>query len=299
VVERYADRIDGHPLRREIVTTGVVNELVDRAGITFVFRASEESGGTPVEVARGFAVVREVFGLPDFWTRVEAIDNVVPTVAQTALYLECRRLLDRATRWLLQSRRQLLDVEAEIEHFAAVTSLKERIPVMLRGVELERLQRRTAELVELGAPFELAEETASMLDAFSLLDVVELAQASGEPPEQVGRLYFALSEKFEVDRMLGRITALPRDDRWAALARMALRYDLYGALASLTRNVLSATAGIPDPDERIAAWQAANAEGLARARATLADIATSDSFDLATLSVALRVIRTLVPSGSS
>jgi glutamate dehydrogenase len=138
-----------------------------------------------------------------------------------------------------------------------------------------------------------------MLDAFSLLDVVQLAQSSGEPPEQVGRLYFALSEKFEVDRMLGRITALPRDDRWAALARMALRYDLYSALAALTRNVLTVTAGLSDPDERITAWQDDNAEGLARARATLADIATSDSFDLATLSVALRVIRTLVPSGSS
>jgi glutamate dehydrogenase len=298
VVQRYGDRIEGHPLRREIVTTGVVNELVNRAGITFVFRAAEESSGTPVEVARGFAVVREVFGLPDFWARVEALDNVVPTVAQTALYLECRRLLDRATRWLLQSRRQLLDVEAEIEHFAAVASLKARIPSMLRGVELERLQRRTVELVSLGAPPELAEETASMLDAFSLLDVVQLAQSSGEPPEQVGRLYFALSEQFEVDRMLGRITALPRDDRWAALARMALRYDLYSALAGLTRNVLTVSAGISDPDERIAAWQEANAEGLARARATLVDIASADSFDLATLSVALRVIRTLVPSGS-
>jgi glutamate dehydrogenase len=114
----------------------------------------------------------------------------------------------------------------------------------------------------------------------------------------VGLLYFALSEKFEVDRMLTRITALPRDDRWAALARMALRYDLYSALAGLTRNVLSVTPGMADADERIAKWQEMNAEGLARARATLVEISTSDSFDLATLSVALRVIRTLVPSGS-
>src|SRR5207248_5623591 len=60
VVDRYADRIDGHPLRREIVTTGVVNELVNRAGITFAYRSSEETGATPVEVARALAVVREV-----------------------------------------------------------------------------------------------------------------------------------------------------------------------------------------------------------------------------------------------
>ena len=204
ITRGYGDRVDAHPLRREIVTTSVVNDVVNRAGITFVYRASEETGATPVEVARVFSVVREVFELPDFWARVEALDNVVPTAAQTALYLECRRLMDRATRWLLQTRRSLVDVDAEIQHFAAMTDLRKLVPSLLRGVELERLQRRAAELEALGAPTELAQDTAAMLDAFSLLDVVELsrAAASGEEPEQVGRLYFALSERFEVDRML-------------------------------------------------------------------------------------------------
>jgi glutamate dehydrogenase len=299
ITQTYGERVDAHPLRREIVTTSVVNDMINRAGITFVYRASEETGAAPVEVARVFSVVREVFGLPEFWSRVEALDNEVPTVALTALYLECRRLTDRATRWMLQTRRSLVDVDAEIEHFAAMSGLRALVPSLLRGAELERLERRAAELEALGAPTELAKDTAAMLDAFSLLDVVELSKSSDEDPEQVGRLYFALSERFEVDRMLTRITALPRDDRWSALARMALRYDLYGALAGLTRNVLSVTRGMTDPDERIAKWQEMNAEGLARARGTLVEIATSESYDLATLSVALRVIRTLVPSGGS
>ena len=297
ITAQYGERIEAHPLRREIVTTSVVNDMINRAGITFVYRSSEETGATPVEVARVFSVVREVFELPKFWAKVEALDNQIPTVAQTALYLECRRLTDRATRWMLQSRRSLVDVDAEIQHFAAMPGLRGLVPTLLRGVESERLQRRATELEALGVPTDLAQDAAAMLDAFSLLDVVELSQSSGEEPEQVGRLYFALSERFEVDRMLTRITGLPRDDRWAALARMALRYDLYGALASLTRNVLSVTPGTSDPDERIAEWQVLNAEGLARARATLVEISASESFDLATLSVAMRVIRTLVPTG--
>jgi len=298
IAQGYGDRVEGHPLRREIVTTCVVNDMINRSGITFAYRASEETGATTVEVARAFAVVREVFELPSFWARVEALDNKVPTVAQTALYLECRRLLDRATRWLLQARRTLLDVDAEIAHFAGVAALRPSIPSLLKGVERERLDRRTADFVALGVPEDLAQETAAMLDAFSLLDVVEVAQRVDEDAADVAGLYLALSERFEVDRMLTRITALPRDDRWAALARMALRYDLYGALAGLTRNVLGATPEGGEPEARIAAWEVANAEGLARTKATLAEMSTAESFDLATLSVALRVIRTLVPSGS-
>ena len=299
VTSRYADRLASHPLRREIITTVVVNQIINRGGITFGFRAIEETGATTVEIARAHTVAREVFGLDEFWARVAELDNVVPVRAQSGLYLESRRLLDRATRWLLQSRRSLLDVEAEIEHFAEVKGLISEIPQMLRGAEQERLLRRAAEYSDQGVPDDLALITSAHLDAFSLLDIVELANSTGEQADDVGFVYFALSDRFEVDKMLNRITDLPRDERWHALARMALRYDLYGALAGLTSNVLTLTPEGGSPEERITDWENANAEGLGRARTTLHEIASSDHFDLATLSVALRVVRTLVSTAGS
>jgi glutamate dehydrogenase len=298
VGERHGDRLSGHPLRREIITTTVVNDMVNRGGITYCFRAAEETGATPVEIARAYTVVREVFALEEFWARVEGLDTLVSTAAQTSLYLECRRLLDRAARWLLQSRQSAVDVGAEIEHLSAVRGLMPLVADMLRGSERERVLKRQADFESMGVPTDLAVDAAAKLDAFSLLEVVEIATATGEDPETVGRLYFALSERFDVDRMLTRITQLPRDDRWSALARMALRWDLYAALAALTRSVQQAAPADADPDRRIETWEAANAEGLARARATLTDIGQAETFDLATLSVALRTVRTLVPAGS-
>jgi glutamate dehydrogenase len=277
----------------------VVNRIINRGGITFVFRAMEETGATPVEIARAHTVAREVFALDEFWERVAELDNRVPVRAQSDLYLESRRLLDRATRWLLQSRRSLLDVAAEIEHFAQVKDLITEIPAMLRGAEQERLQLRAGEYAAQGVPEDLAIITAAHLDAFSLLDIVELANATGEEADDIGFVYFALSERFEVDKLLTRITALPRDERWHALARMALRYDLYSALAGLTSNVLTLTPQGGSPEERITDWENANAEGLARARTTLHEIASSENFDLATISVALRVIRTLVATAGT
>ena len=297
LVSRFGDRLDGHRLRREIIVSSLSNGLVNRGGITFAFRACEETGAAPIEVARAYAVVREIFGMQHLWDRIEALDALVPTSAQTGLFLECRRLLDRATRWLLQERRTSIDVLAEIEHFAPVLRVSPLISKYLRGVELDRFERRTAEFVETGAPADLAAEVAGLLDAFSLLDICEIAASSNETPELVAELYFALSERFEVDRMLNRITQLPREDRWSALARMSLRYDLYSALALLTRAVQRA-APSGDPDSRIAAWEELNAEGLGRTRTTLAEITASDTADLASLSVALRVLRTLVSSGA-
>ena len=139
LVERYGNQLNDHPLRREIITTFVVNDMINRGGITFSFRAQEATGASPDQIARAYTVVREVFGLSRFWASVESAG--VPVAAATALHLEGRRLLDRAVRWLLQSRQAQLDVAAEISRFQLqVADLAPRTPELIHGFERERLR---------------------------------------------------------------------------------------------------------------------------------------------------------------
>jgi glutamate dehydrogenase len=294
--QTYADRLPHHKLRREIVTTGLANDIVNRGGITFVYRAQEESSADPAAVARAYAVAREVFGLEDVWAAVEALDNQVPTAAQSALLLEARRLLDRGTRWFLQNRSGTIDVAAEIARFKdGVMQLTSLTPEMLVGTERERLDRRTDELVELGAPRDLALRVSALLDVFGLLDVIQIAQAHEADLIETAQVYFTLSERYEIDRLLLRVTALPRADRWSALARFALRYDLYTALAGMTDRVLATTSPAPAV-QRVEEWESQSAEALARTRSILEEVAANDSTDIAPVSVALRVLRNLVRS---
>jgi glutamate dehydrogenase len=132
-----------------------------------------------------------------------------------------------------------------------------------------------------------------------LLDVVELARDTELSGRGVAALYYTLSERFRVDEMLDRISALPRADRWQALARLALRYDLYSALDSLTREVLRRVPGQMPADERVGRWADANADNISRALTTLALLAEDAPSDLATLTVVLRQIRTVVRASSA
>ena len=296
--ERFAERIATHPLRDEIITTVVVNGLINDGGISVVFRACEETGASPAEVVRAATAAIAIFDLPAFWSAVNALDNRVPTAAQDVLHHESRRLLDRSIRWFLQTRGGSIDVSAEVARFApTVRELAPQVPAALIGIERARLESSTAAFVGYGAPEPLAEQASAMLDVFALLDIVTISEAVGQPPAQIMPLYFAVSERYDVDRLLSRITALPRGDRWTALARQALRTDLYGALAGVTRGVAAATEPGPPPESRIDAWEGLHREGLARAQATLDQIAALETGDLATLSVALRVLRNLVAQG--
>ncbi|MEP6797547.1 MAG: NAD-glutamate dehydrogenase domain-containing protein, partial [Lapillicoccus sp.] len=269
----YEEELRTHPLRREIVTNAVVNSMVNRGGITFAFRAFEETGAGPEHIARAFVVCREVFDLSSYAADVEALDNTVTTATQTALYLEFRRLLDRAVRWFLTTRPSAIDVAAEVARFTGpVAEFAPHINSYLQGGERKRLERRARELEKLGAPADFALRAAGLLDRFSLLDIVEIAEETGEAIEAVVGVYYQASERFSIDDMLTRVSKLPRDDRWDALARGAMRDDLYAVLESLTRSVLATSTPGLAPAKRFEQWADANKDALTRARTALGGI---------------------------
>jgi glutamate dehydrogenase len=294
IVTDFYAAVTAHPLAREITTTVRVNDMVNRAGISYAHRAVEETGVELAEVARAYAVLRDVFELESLWREVEALDGVVTTAAQHAGYHEIRRLIDRATRWLVDVRFPIGDVGREIARFGpSVAALTPTLPSLLCGAERTALEADTDALVAHGLPRPLSLRISQLLSAFLLLDVVEIADAAKQPAEVVAPLHYALSARFSVNEMLTRVTALPRDDRWSALARAAMRHDVYDALKSITATVLRETDASAPAGDRITQWEQLNAARVERTTVTLADALGREHVDLATLSVALRVMRSL------
>jgi glutamate dehydrogenase len=114
----------------------------------------------------------------------------------------------------------------------------------------------------------------------------------------VAECYFDIVDRLRIGSLRERINALPRTDRWQTMARAAVREELYTVQAAITFEVLAAAPGETDPDARFATWIAKNRAAVDRARAVLDEIGTADTFDLATLSVALRTLRTMLRTGS-
>ncbi|MFD2396490.1 hypothetical protein ACFSVJ_06165 [Prauserella oleivorans] len=301
--DRFRDAIAVHPLRRQITTTLLVNEVVDGAGISYAFRLAEELNATATDAVRAFAVVTRVYGLRELWHDIAALDNVVPSDVADRMVLETRRLLDRASRWFLTNRPQPLAVGAEISRFGEpVRRLTGMIGQLLRGREAEAARQEADRLKGEGAPAELATRISELLFGYSLLDVIEVAELAEREvgldtersPAETAELYFALSDHLGIDRMLNSVNELGRDNRWHALARLALRDDLYSSLRAITLDALRHSEPDDTVEDKIAQWEQANSSRLARARVTLEEIERSGRIDLATLSVAARQIRSTV-----
>ncbi|MFE0176404.1 NAD-glutamate dehydrogenase [Streptomyces sp. NPDC059002] len=297
--ERFPEQVDGHALRREIVTTVLVNDTVNTGGSTFLHRLREETGASLEEIVRAQLAAREIFGLGEVWDAVEALDNVVAADVQTRIRLHSRRLVERGSRWLLNNRPQPLQLAETIAFFSqGVSEVWAELPKLLRGSDQEWYQSIRDELTGAGVPDELAQRVAGFSSAFPALDIVAVADRTGKEPMAVAEVYYDLADRLRITQLMDRIIELPRADRWQSMARASIREDLYAAHAALTADVLAAGNGAATPDQRFKAWEEKNAPILTRARTTLEEIQSSDAFDLANLSVAMRTMRTLLRTHS-
>ncbi|MER5850318.1 NAD-glutamate dehydrogenase [Streptomyces sp. NPDC002012] len=293
--EQFPEAVDGHALRREIITTVLVNDTVNSGGSTFLHRLREETGASIEEIVRAQFAAREIFGLGQVWDAVEALDNKVAADVQTRIRLHSRRLVERGSRWLLGNRPQPLEIAGTIDFFkAGVEQVWAELPKMLMGADLDWYQSILDELTEAGVPGELAQRVAGFSSAFPVLDIVAIADRTGKDPLSVAEVYYDLADRLGITQLMDRIIELPRADRWQSMARASIREDLYAAHAALTADVLSVGNGTSTPEERFKAWEEKNAAILTRSRSTLEEIQGSDAFDLANLSVAMRTMRTLL-----
>ncbi|MEU6300040.1 NAD-glutamate dehydrogenase [Streptomyces erythrochromogenes] len=297
--DKFTEQIDAHALRREIITTILVNDTVNTGGSTFLHRLREETGASTEEIVRAQLAAREIFGLADVWDAVEALDNKVAADVQTRVRLHSRRLVERGTRWLLNNRPQPLQITETIAFFGErVAQVWAELPKLVRGADLEWYQLVMDELTGEGVPEELAAKVAGFSSAFPTLDIVAIADRTGVDPLGVAEVYYDLADRLDITQLMDRIIELPRADRWQSMARASIREDLFAAHAALTADVLSVGNGASTPEERFQAWEEKNAAIIGRARTTLEEIRGSDDFDLANLSVAMRTMRSLLRAHS-
>ena len=298
VREGFGEQVEQHQLRREIIVTQVVNDLVNGAGMTYWPRLAGETGATAGELTRANFVAREIFGSLDLRRELTTFDNVLDAAVQTRMRLEMRTLVERASRWLVNNRRPPLDSAGTVELFSApVQRTMAELPDLMSGRELTAYVERKESLESSGVPEDLASRIAVLPPAYMLMGVIEIAQRESLEPSVVARLHFALGERLGLSALVQRILALPRADRWQTMARAALRDDLHAVHAQLTGQVLARTSPEDSATARIADWEEAEAVVVPRATATLEEICAEDQADLARLSVGLRVVRGLLSAG--
>jgi glutamate dehydrogenase len=238
--QRFEAEIETHPLRREIVATMMVNDMVNRVGSGFVNDLQERTGNGDAEAMRAYAVVRDVFGLERYWSAVEGLDGKVTGETQVLLLLAARKLVETATFWVLRNVPTPIDVSAAVRRFGQpVAHLLEHLPDLMNAERKKEYNARLSAGQLRGIPAGLARSYAALRDLEGAFDMVRLAERLRLPIEQVGRVCFQIHEALQIPALQAAIAAIPCHSALENMAALGLRDQLGDTLVRLVERLLA------------------------------------------------------------
>ncbi|MFE4196718.1 NAD-glutamate dehydrogenase [Paenarthrobacter sp. NPDC056912] len=277
VVERLGAEVDRHPLREDIIATVLANDAINIGGVTSVFRLMEETSADEAAAVKAFVIASELFGLSELSLGLVHRCADLPAENWSRIYLDIRRVLDRAMRWFIQYDHQL-PIEACLNLYRPVVeALRGRLPELLAGSDKDDVHALLASAQEWGLPDDVVRTWAELREAFTLLDIARVQQVTGDRVETIAPIYFAVRDRFRIESLLDRVDNLPRSSKWQAMARASLRDDVSAVVPELTVAVLGvhgATAG-GDP---ISAWEQLHHARLQESE-RLVELAPENSFE--------------------
>jgi glutamate dehydrogenase len=258
LIEHCRGLLSAHPLKRDIITTQLVNRLVNRMGTTFVMQVSEETAASPAQVVGAWYATSCVLDGEGLWRELESLDLVIDAARQMELMVGLRLMVTAATLLVLTQRDASIGQLVADYRAAAVECI-----AGIRG-DKSGAQAVTA----------LIDERTAVVAAFEL---VNLARACGYPLQEVASALSDLEAQIDLHWLGAAISRLPVGNRWQARARAQLTAELANLRQHLLRQLLGG--GLP---------------ATAAARTVLDEIKSNEPQDLAMLSAGLAEIRRLL-----
>ena len=302
---KFSAQMAGHRLRREIISTKLADDLVNRCGPSFVDRVNEVSRADAVTIASAFEAARRIFELEALVDRINALDNKAPAAAQTALHQRVGGALRRATIYLSrnggfdgETGPTILDV---VERYGApVEEQRASLWDELSAIERERVEVRHKSLTDLGAPDELAREAALLSPLTTALDVADLARRTQWPIHQASLLHRVVGAAFGLDALRDVATTIKLEQHWDRLVVRRAAADFAETqlrLAEATAAAIGAPAEGTDAawtERAVSEWIGALGQPAQRARSAFAELNAQGPWTFAKLMLISAELNALV-----
>lgn len=253
--DRFAKSMRRHYLAKEIIVTQLTNEMLQQMGSGFVHRLYDETGANPAMIARAYVVAKDLFELPDMWSKIEALDAKVDMAIQQEMMQDVVRLVRRVTRWLLKNYRHEINVPELIQNYGEkIQEVRQLMSKFLskegRNNKKEYIKRCTTAKV----PNELALSASDYGFMAPVMDIIWAADMHGLDLKEVAEVYYKLNEKLELAWFRLSVASMREEGYWGTLASSGLKDDMDHLQRALTISVILTTPNDLNPEERVLRW---------------------------------------------
>ena len=244
ISSRFPDALERHRLRRDIISTGLANSMINRGGPTLVVRIADQTGASVDRIAGAFAAVRDSFGLTALNTAIQELDDHIDGAAQLTLFVAVQNLLLDRIVWFLRNVDLGQGLAGIVAHYqSGITAVADALEQLLPEGAIQARAARADKLVAEGVPEELARQLADLPALAAAADAVLIADRTGKPVAEAARTYFAAIAYFQLDRVVSGAAGIKVADYFDRLALDRALDAIGDAMRRIAAEVLASGSG--------------------------------------------------------
>ena len=233
------DTLAAHPLRREIIACQITNDLVDLMGATFVHGMRRDTGSSAEQVARAWLIASRLADHRALLRQMAEQRPVLNARVVTRWLLGLARVLERATRWVLQNADPGASAAAIVDsNIEGLAALREAFGGVVAGEEKELFEARLGEIRDIGADEVFSTRLITLRFLDQLLEILEIGRDMETDAVATARAYFQASESFDIPWLRRRTFAAAGEGQWEHRAAQILSEDLSRAHRKLVVGIM-------------------------------------------------------------
>ncbi|MBS0479374.1 MAG: NAD-glutamate dehydrogenase, partial [Proteobacteria bacterium] len=256
--KKFANAIDEHRLRSEIVATKLANRLINRLGVLHPFELAEEEGAAMGDIAAMFVVVERLFDLDKLWDEIET--TPMPEAGRLALFDEVAVAVRSQIADLLRVTKPGTSPGAVLARLGkGVNALDRQTKQLLLEEASSQSARISSSLQAAGAPAPLARKVVRIFELDGAVGLADLGAETGLDEIVLTRAFTHLGQALGLDWAQANAARINSSDPWERLLIAGLARDFQQLRLEFLER-----AGGKDPESAVDAWLAANAGRVAQ-----------------------------------
>jgi glutamate dehydrogenase len=286
--------IASHRLRREIISTLLGNDAINRGGPAFVIGMGDKSGATAGEIIKAFVLARDGLSLNRLYAEVDDLDTRVPGAVQNQLYARISDTLKSVTGWALKTGAAQGDLATAVKSMQeSLAKLDGKLASAMPDFMRQEAEEIRDELIAQAVPADLATHIAGLGGLTLAPDICHVAAYSKTDLGRATQAFFAVTEAFRLGRIVAAVDRIPVTDHFEGLALTRSLDEISEARRIIAGAALDSNPKTASPAEE---WLKTNKDRIAHVRGQILALTDSGELSVAKLTVAAGMLSDLARS---
>ena len=295
--EKFYDEIVDHRLKREIITTYLVNTIINRMGCVFIPDLVDYTGLSISEVVKVYISVFHTYGLDSVWKMVDNLEEGVDVTIYMEVVTEISRFIKDAVHWFLRHYPKPINIQLTIAEFKDnIVTILDNICQVLDQRSSEIYHNKLNKFVECNLPDNLANALAGLQFLSSALPIIQVTnniRLHGKTQIKlliIANIYFQIGSYLQISWLKEATLKLEVADYWEKLSLEALFDDLEDQQMKLTEQIANEVHDVKNYTEAIERWCHAHQHILKQYNDILNELKALKELDLSRLVIIIKCL---------